>query len=618
MQDKLSLNLAAEIEELNDDQRSAVLQDGDLVVRAGPGSGKTRTLVARVGYLLEAHVSQYRGVAAITYTRSAAREITERLDRFCITPGRRLTASTVHSWCLKSILQPYAQLTGLPDPEQEYLIDNKTRDWTQLLQVCFDYAGVMENPAYEKASITRLRRRIAAGHEVDFADPMTRAAIKVDEELIRREWIDFDAMVARSLKIVRDHPKIGELIVSRYPHLVIDEYQDLGPVLHEIVITLRNKHGAVVSAFGDADQTVMDFTGADPRFLDALSETEGFETVPLRLNYRSGQAIVAASHAVLAEERPYEANPDRRDQGVIEPVAIAGGLAEHARRTANFVGRLTTEGVPAHEIVVIYPGKGFLLECLQSTFKREGIDFVHEADDSLPEDEAIDFIKACAARAVAGFQTSTVESSIAQNVKTLRELKSSYETLRKQSELPPLRGRAADELISSICATPFDDTSAGFLEWMLSLISNLQIDEIAASSRRVNSLEKLVSFLEFCRDKDLKVDDVTSEALRLGKITLSTYHGAKGREWEVVILPGLIEGIMPGRRYNGRTRSYPPTPPDRLAQDLRSFYVGLTRAKSSVVMLYGEYFDNRGGYINQFGISRFALDVLRHLRPEEL
>ncbi|MGV9706284.1 ATP-dependent helicase [Streptomyces sp. NPDC003483] len=616
MRGGISANLAAEIEELNEDQRRAVLQNGDMVVRAGPGSGKTRTLVARVGYLLETQISRYRGVAAITYTRSAAREITDRLERFGITPGRRLTASTVHSWCLKSILQPYARLAGLPDPDQEFLIDNKTNDWTQLLQQCFDQAGVMENPTYEKAAVTRLRRRIAAGLEVDMSDPMARAAVAVDEEMIRRGWIDFDAMVARSLGLVRSHPQVGKLVVSSHPHLVVDEYQDLGPVLHEIVRTLHDEHGAVVSAFGDADQTVMGFTGADPRFLDELSTAEGFETIPLRLNYRSGQAIVAASHAVLMEERPYEANPTRTDRGVIEPVEIKGGLSKHARVSADYVSKLIAQGVPAHEIVVIYPGKGYLLDCLLQSFNESSVEFVHEADDSMPEDETIDFIKACAARAVAGFQTSSFESSIAQNVRTLRELKLSYEALRKESSLEPLRGRKSDEIIADVCAKQFDDTSGEFVSWMLDLISRLQLDEIAQTSRRVNSLKKLLSFLELCLEKGLKVGDVTSDAIRSGKVALSTYHKAKGREWEVVILPGLIEGIMPGRRYNGRTRSYPPTPPDRLAQDRRSFYVGLTRAKTSIVMLYGEYFDNRGNYINRFGVSRFALDVLNHLQPE--
>src|SRR5258707_10659233 len=108
--------LAAELDQLNDDQRRAVRHPGNLVVRAGPGSGKTRTLVAKAGYLLDAEVSIRRGVAAITYTRQAAREVTARLAKLGIPPRRRPGSGTGHGWCLSAILRPFGPLVGVPVP----------------------------------------------------------------------------------------------------------------------------------------------------------------------------------------------------------------------------------------------------------------------------------------------------------------------------------------------------------------------------------------------------------------------------------------------------------------------------------------------------------------------
>ena len=94
-----------------------------------------------------------------------------------------------------------------------------------------------------------------------------------------------------------------ELLIARFPHLVVDEYQDLGPVLHALVTLLLNA-GMTVSAFGDPDQTMFEFQGADPRYLTDLASRDGVTPIRLTLNYRSGSALVAAGRAALGD-RPW-------------------------------------------------------------------------------------------------------------------------------------------------------------------------------------------------------------------------------------------------------------------------------------------------------------------------
>lgn len=241
---------------------------------------------------------------------------------------------------------------------------------------------------YETATINKLRRELAAGLiGDDDTSPMVASARLFDERLLGAgRWV-FDAMVARSLRIVREHPAVGRLFASRHSWLVVDEYQDLGPVLHALVLALHDAAGVSIAAFGDPDQSVMGFTGADPRYLNELAARGDFRDHFLGVNYRCGQAIVAASHTALREPRTYRAVPGRADDGAIEPIMADGGLDEHAAIVAGTIDALLTSGVAGHDIAVLYPARGPLLSALIDEFDARRIPYVNERDERLPSGE---------------------------------------------------------------------------------------------------------------------------------------------------------------------------------------------------------------------------------------
>jgi DNA helicase-2/ATP-dependent DNA helicase PcrA len=369
------------------------------VILAGPGAGKTRTLVARVGYLL-ASTSEHRGVAAITYTDAAARELSARLTKLGLRPGRRLASRTVHAFCLQHVL-PYGKIAGHPLPTDFQVLDQAGSDrlWAESLTEAKVYFSAVRR---ELPTVTRIRRRVAAGEGVEDFTPHHRLAVQLYEQrLATNGLLDFDEMTHRALRVLRESQAARELLTSRFPHLVVDEYQDLGPVLHALVTTLHGA-GMTVTAVGDPDQTMFEFQGADPRYLHELAPVIGCEPVQLTLNYRSGSALVAAGRAALGADRGYTHDPDRSDPGVIDIRPVDGDLDAHAARTVEVITELSATGVPPEDIAVLYPGQTDLHELVEQALTDANIAFDNERARGVPDGPLGDLVMACTARRLSG------------------------------------------------------------------------------------------------------------------------------------------------------------------------------------------------------------------------
>ncbi|AXH93562.1 ATP-dependent helicase [Micromonospora aurantiaca] len=604
----LTPGLTRELDALNDGQRAAALHAGNLVVLAGPGSGKTRTLVAKAAYLLETQIPPRRGLAAITYTRHAAQEISRRLDRLGVRTGRRLTANTLHSWCLNAILRPYGPLVGIPAPGPGSVIDDRSDEWVALLQECLDGAGVGATARYERHAIVRIRRRLAAGVPEDTRDPVVAAAILFDQRLTQRGQFDFDLMIARSLQLLRGSDRATRLVAARYPWLLVDEYQDLGPVLHTLVGHLHDTAGVSVAAFGDPDQTIMGFTGADPAYLLELADREDFDHSPLVINYRCGKAIIAASHATVDGHRAHQPDPRRTDPGVIEPIAVAGGLADHARLVLSKIDELAAEDVPFHHIAIFYPRKGQLLNELVKALDSSIFEYIHEGDQRLPDGDLADFVRDCAARAVGGPQpVGYTDVDHASAIPTIHDLANDYRSLIDASGIGRPGGHVVERMLSRSLQAVEPDHD--LRTWLGQLIEHMDLDAVARTSPQLRDRAAIGALHDAASRHELTVGDIAG-ALRTGKVTLTTYHAAKGREWDFILMPGLVDGIMPFRKWSQRHGRHMETPSDQFEQDRRAFYVGLTRAKQAAVLIYGEHWETGWGAENRYGVSPFVKAVL--------
>lgn len=599
--------LQAELSALNDEQREAAQHLGNLVVLAGPGSGKTRTLVAKIAYLLATRqISPWQSIAAITYTRSAAGEVTTRLRSLGITPGRQLVSSTLNSWCLGTILHHYGPLVGIPSPAPGSIIDDKSAEWNAILNAC----KVSLRISPDKTELNRARRIRAAGGEDQDTEHLFAFARLFDERLLAAGLFDQDLIVSLALRIVRENPEISKMIGARFPWLIVDEYQDLGPVLHALVLHLHEVENVQIAAFGDPDQSVLAFTGADPRYLWELVARQDFHEVLLSVNYRCGQAIIAASHLALNETRSHRADPHREDAGLVEPVFVAGGLADHAYVMVQKITELASGGHPLHSIGVLYPN-WMLLGHMRDALDAANIPYVLEADERLPRGDLADFIRDCAARTILGPQPHPARSDHhLDHVKTINELAHAYNRLRRAGGLPELHiNTAGSRLDVALKSGGLDDLLA---PWVEALAETLELQEIGVASPVRRDQETLRKFCDAAWSYGLTLGDAAG-SIRLGKVTVTTYHSAKGREWNFVLLPGLVDGVMPYRKWSKAHRTHLDPSPNQLAEARRAFYVALTRAKVAAVLFYGTYWETEWGTPNPYGVSRIVDEMLRRM-----
>ncbi|MFD4231382.1 ATP-dependent helicase [Streptomyces sp. NPDC058545] len=577
--------LAAELTSLHPDQRDAATHHGNIAVLAGPGAGKTRTLVARVGYLL-ATTSRHRGVAALTYTEAAAHEATVRLQHLGLRPGRRLSSTTVHAFCLHHILRPYGRLIG--DPLPENLTIPGTSECNQLWDTAAYHSGLGINPN-NKRTLEPLRRLMAAGESIANYPHQYPSTVHRYEQLLRdNNALDFEAMTIRALALLRQSRTAREQLVARFPHFVVDEYQDLGPVLHALVTTLLDA-GVSITAVGDPDQVLYAYQGASPHYLQQLSNRADFRPLPLKINYRSGSALVAAGHAVLGEDRGYHAAPDRDDIGTVTILHADGDLEDHAARTVEVLQDRLAIGTPPEDIAVLYRSQGPLLNALATAIQAAGIPLDKEKHRRRPSGPLADLIAACATRRLTGPLPGPTTSDVtaprrrAAGIAPARTLRDLAATWHRQLHLADLNDpantpRTLSRRLAALLDAPDRETpSHPARTFLAALWDTLGVTRLADNSPDQRDRDTAQALADA---NDLTMAELAGGQIP-GHVALTTYHSAKGREFRIVILPGLVEGLLP-LHYPGKL----PTPQE-VAEARRAFYVAITRARDEAVLIGG-------------------------------
>ena len=414
----------------NAEQNAAVRERDHCVVLAGPGSGKTKTLTTAMARCLVEDVLDPRGVACITYNNECAIELETRLAALGVASGGQTFIGTVHSFALTQVIMPYARcIPGLLPDDIRVASRAECR-----AAVEFAYATVFGDQfdPHDRWTFAQEKRR----RDVDRSQPDWRGRnpeladfIEAYEaELRRRGLIDFDDMPLIAFRMIKQHSWIRSALRARFPVLFVDEYQDLGHALHELVLLLCFAGGIRLFAVGDADQSIYGFTGANPELLQSLVARPGVQEIRLRFNYRSGSKIIRASIGALGEERDYRGR-EGAPEGDLFFWKVKGDLDAQAGAIGNQILPAILDRQPAEEIAILYRA-AWLGDKIAAALDAKDIPYIRTDGNALIKRSSrlARFIEGCASWVTGGW----------------REAEPPYARLLSQAKALVFGGRCSD------------------------------------------------------------------------------------------------------------------------------------------------------------------------------
>ncbi len=602
---------------LNPPQRQAVESlDGPRLILAGVGSGKTRVLTRRIAHLLHSGVKPWR-ILAVTFTNKAASEMKGRIRELVGEEAAGdLWVSTFHSSCAR-ILRMEAEHIGL---SRNYVVWDDDDQLRVLKQVCreLNLDPKQHPPRNFRAKIDRAKNKLWGPDQLleHGGEPPGSTAIRVfrayEERLAASNAVDFNDLINHVVKLFRTRPERLERWQDKFHYLLVDEYQDTNRAQYELVRALASKRNNL-AVVGDDDQSIYSFRGADIRnILDFEDDFPDATVVRLEQNYRSSQKILAAAMAVVKNNRGRKDKTLWSDGDKGEPIKliVANDETEEAALIASDMATQIRSGRSYEDLAVIYRTNASSRP-LERAFERRRWPYVvvgarrfyerREVRDILAyvrlvlnpaDDMALTRIinvprrglgaKALEAlRAEATAQgTSMLAAARALSTGSSRRAKS----LRGfTDQVREWQQKALDqspgELVTTIAA------ESGYVE----LLQNEDTDE---ARDRLSNIDALVQDAE----EEPEVPDNDDPLSRLqawldraslagqadelpedgGRITLLTAHLAKGLEFPVVYVVGMVEGSFPHVRSANRVQD--------IEEERRLAYVAFTRAEERLVL----------------------------------
>lgn len=540
---------------LDDEQRKAVeATESTIAILAGPGSGKTRTLSYRARYLLED--DRETGALLLTFTNKAAAEMKSRALGAGALASSRIQGSTFHGFGAR-MLRNHGDLVGVGDgfdfldeDSQKTLADKVAND-----------AGVRQR--LRRWAYLRLRR--------EETDPDT-AAFGEAFEFAKRDadLVDYDDLVVYTADLLESNGDVVAAYAQKYPHLLVDEFQDTNAAQFAIVRALAAKV-QTVSVFADDDQAIFRFAGAELANVRAFVKELGAKTYPLTCNYRSASRIVDAANALIACDEEASGRRMRADrEGGEVRVAIFDNVNAEATEIVDEIEARVADGTPPGNVAIL----------TRSGYRANEV-FTELQRRNLP---------------VSDWRGPTYEPREKQTLSTCLAVVGGRLSDRQAVRLAELLGEATPEPRDSreYLLAMDNDAAAVLLETFETAHAGEPASAVAAKAQRAVAcvdpaaaagIAPIVNAIKDFEDHDpdFALDDLLAE-LALGGggrspttgggIKLASLHKTKGLQWPVVYLLGMEEGHLPDYREEENP----------IREERRLCFVGVCRAEDVLVL----------------------------------
>ena len=605
-----------DLDALNPMQRKAAeTLEGPVLILAGAGSGKTRTLTYRIANLIDHGVKPWH-ILALTFTNKAAREMRERVERLVGGEAADMWIGTFHSVCVRILRRDIEKLgyqrsfTIYDDDDQLRVIKNGVKT-----------LNLDENrlpPKEIRNKISDAKNRMLSPDEWfqesprDYQSQQFHDLYSYYEERLRAaNALDFDDLLLRTLQLFLDHPPVLDYYRQRFQYVHVDEYQDTNAAQYEFVrlLTQESRNLCVV---GDDDQSIYGWRGADIRnILDFEKDFPDTKVVKLEQNYRSTANILDAANQVIAHNVGRKEKALWTDGGAGEKIHLfsAGDEREEAAWICERVRKLQRQHVPYAQIAVLYRMHA-QSRVIEEMFTRAGIPYRifggtrfydrKEVRDALaylrvivnPADDV------SLARIINTPKRSIGDSTVAVlQEQARREELPLLSVINDPPESLSSRPRKCIQEFAMLLMrlTALRDTLplSDFVEAMLKETGLTAQYEVVGNEEARTRLENLMEFAGAAREFEKQSEDPSLEAFLENValvtdldqqedapqyVTMMTLHSAKGLEYEAVFISGMEEGIIPSIRTS--------MDENRLEEERRLCYVGITRAKKMLFLSF--------------------------------
>jgi len=560
-------------EKLNPEQQAAISHRGSpLIIQAGPGTGKTRTLVQRITELVNKDGIEPRHILAITFTNKAAKEMQDRLNQQLGGAAQSMTVKTFHAF-------------GVAFLREQEMFFHRTKEFRILSPEDREFQTFLTQSIAEKITqttwdhVSRLKRQgftpqtIPKNISQSLPPNIEKIYESYEEALIEFNAVDFDDLVIYPWKLLAQDPELRRRFLQRYTAVSVDEFQDINRSQYEL-FRIFAIAATDVCVIGDPDQAIYGFRGASSEFFSQfIKDFPHAKTIRLNQNYRCAQNIVTASvqllgrniddSALWSDISPevrvtIDSTPTERAEAeyIVEKIEThLGGTTFFSFDSTRVDERTESQSFRFSDFAILLRSRR-QFPPIEEALHRSGIPF-HMIETSAIHRHP--FVQ---------FALTTLRAVHQNNPKLLNDaIALVNERFGVEPELPEFLFQSPDShkiMVTLAGYIPDDEENAGIRQWFKHIVD--------LSAKNQFTLQNMEDTLSLYRQTDL-FDTKTD------RLYIMTLHASKGLEFPVVFIPGCEEGIIPhffpGQRVD-------------IEEERRLLYVGMTRAKRHLYLIHAK------------------------------